>query len=413
MPGPAGDEHDEHDDHDRLEAHDDHDHDAEEADEHEAPLGRPPHPLDRVWRHPSELPSDVPSPGTARPGLARRRSREPRLISVALAAAGAGALLTVVVLAAFGVLDDDVAPPETQREVRVASDDAAVARLAAEIAPSIVGVAVLAPDGVRRGSGVCVRHSGDILTSERLVRGAQQVTVTTNEGDVRVATVRGRDPATDLALLQVDDGLPAAPVAQGSLRAGDTVLAVGAANGHGGQPWLGDGIVASVDGVVAQPSGPAMNGLIATNASPGKTGVGGALLDRQGTVVGIVLGPVDGDDSTYALPIGRAARVAEQLTVHGVAAHGWLGIEGGDPSGAPVVTALTENGPAHRAGVEVGDVVVAIGEREVLTMGEVTAAIRWHAPRATVPIKVQRGEDLVRLEVTVGATPREAMLAGA
>jgi putative serine protease PepD len=335
------------------------------------------------------------------------------LFWTALAAAGAGAVATLAILAAFGLFSDEVVDPPTRRAERAADNAAAVARLASDIAPSIVTVSVVTPDGPRRGSGVCVRHGGDILTSDKLVRGASAVTITTSDGEVRNAEVRGHDPTTDLALLHVDNGVRAAPISDGAVRAGDTVLVVGAPSATGKPPWIGDGIVASVDGLVAQLDGVAMDGLIATSASPGKTGLGGALLDRRGFVAGIVLAPVDGDATTYVVPIGAAAKVADELNERGAAEHGWLGAQGRDSNAGPTVTALTANGPAARAGIQEGDVLLAIAGREVMSMGEVIATVRWHDPRAIVSVKVRRGGELRKFDVTVGATPAESVLAGA
>jgi S1-C subfamily serine protease len=401
MPGAAGD------DHDRDEAHED----PDEHDEHDdaPPLGNPPHPLDRIWRHPSELP---PAPVGLSSSPKAQSRRDLGHVWVALAAAGAGALATFVILAAFGVFDDGTQAPTARRAEQVRVTDAAVAQLAADIAPSIVAVSVVGPEGMRRGSGVCVRNSGDILTSERLVRGGTRITVTSNDGEIETASLLGDDQATDLALLHVGGGIQAAPIAERGVRAGDTVLAVSASGTAGKQPWIGDGIVASIDGVAVQLGGPAMDGMIATNAAAGKTGLGGALLDRQGTVAGIVVAPLDGDRSTYAVPIRRAAEVAEQLSRRGTAQHGWLGAQGVDANGAPMITAVNSGGPAERGGLEVGDVVIAVGGRPVATMGEVTAAVRWYDPRSVVSIKVLRGERIVNVTVTVGATKPDSMLAG-
>jgi putative serine protease PepD len=191
------------------------------------------------------------------------------------------------------------------------------------------------------------------------------------------------------------------------------VLAVGTSSTGGKDPWIGTGIVASVDGVVAQLGGPSMDGLIATGASPGKAGMGGALLDRQGSVAGILVAPVLGDPSTYAVPIGFAAEIAEQLGTTGAAAHGWLGVQGTDTAGTPTVTGMTPQGPAERAGIRAGDVVVLVGDRPVTTMGEVTAAIRWYEPGAEVIVKVRRGTALVNVEVKIGTAPANAALMGA
>ncbi len=320
------------------------------------------------------------------------------------ASAGAGAIVTVALLAAFGVFDDASPNATVAREQRVRVEDQAVATLAAEIAPSIVTVAAITPEGARRGSGVCVRHAGDILTSDRLVRGATKVLVTTHDGTTRPATVRGHDPDTDLALLHVGTGLQAAPISESSVQPGDTVLAVGGGNTNDNQPWIGDGIVSSVDGSVTEAGGPAMDGLIATNASPGEHGLGGALLDRKGNVAGILVAPVAGDTSTYAVPIALAAKVASQLDTAGVATHGWLGVHGVDVFGVPVVTSMAADSPAAHGGMRIGDVVVAIDGKQVTTMGDVVAAIRWYPPSTSVVVKVQRGSILLNMHVVLGAT---------
>lgn len=393
MPGPVGDD----DDHDDLD-------DPEDTPES---LGSPPHPLDRVWRHPSELPL-VPVP--------RVSSRAPRPALrhfwVALTAAGAGAVAVVVILAAFGVFDNGTNAPNPQ-VAAVQQHDEAVAKLVADIAPSIVAVTVIGPDGARRGSGVCVRHAGEVLTSDRLVRNARHISITTSDDRTLNATVRGQDPTTDLALLRVTGDLEAAPAADEALRAGDSVLAVGTASVGSKDPWIGAGIVASTEAVVSNLGGPAMDGMIATNAWPGKDGFGGALLDRQGGVAGILIAPIMGDNATYAVPIAFAGEIADQLSTKGTAAHGWLGVTGQDINGAPTVTGIRANGPAARAGIHVGDVVVSIGERDVLTMGEVTAAVSWYDPHASIPIKLRRAGTLVKANVTLGTAPRNAMTLGA
>jgi S1-C subfamily serine protease len=378
MPGAAGDDRDDHDD-EGLED-----------------FSAPPHPLDRLWRHPSELPS------VSAVAASPRRPRTRSTMFVAVAAAGVGAVATVAVLAAFGMLESQVKEVPQLERVQVA--DEAVARLAANVAPSIVTVSVVAPDGIRRGSGVCVRHDGDILTSDHLVRNATRVSVTTNDGMTHTATVRGHDADTDLALVHVDGTLPAAPVADGPVHPGDTVLIVGTADAGSAAPWIGDGIVASVSGSVAQLGGPSMDGLIATNASPGRDGIGGALLDRSGDVAGIVLSPISGDPTTYAVPMTLAAQVADQLSIRGVATHGWLGVQGTDTNVGPMVRTMTPLGPAAAAGVHAGDVIVSISGLPVDTVGDVAAAVRWYRPGAAIVVKVRRDEQLVNLTVHLGST---------
>lgn len=318
-----------------------------------------------------------------------------------LAAAGAGGLATVGLLAAFGAFDR-AAP--TSRVERVRVEDQAVAQLAANIAPSIVTVSVVSPTGARSGSGVCVRHSGDILTNDRLLRDAVRVSVTTHDGVTQSARVMGHDPDTDLALLHVPSSVQAAPIAETAVNTGDSVLAVGSAGVASRDPWIGDGIVASIDGVVSQFGGPSMDGLIATSASPGKTGMGGALLDRKGSVAGIVVGPANDDSTTYAVPMTIAKSVYEQLAERGFASHGWLGVVLTDSGADTVVTSTVAKSPAQRAGIQPRDVVVAVDGRAVASAAAANAAIRWYPPESHVVVKLRRGAMLRNVPVVVGGT---------
>src|SRR5262249_23333725 len=89
---------------------------------------------------------------------------------------------------------------------------------------------------------------------------------------------------------------------------------------------------------------------------------------------------------------------------HGVAVHGWLGVNGTDQHGEPVVTAMTADGPAAKGGMRVGDVLRAIDGTSVITMADVTAAVRWYQPNTRVVVKVERRKVLVNIRVVLGTT---------
>ena len=164
--------------------------------------------------------------------------------------------------------------------------------------------------GARTGSGVCIRHAGQVLTSDRLVAGASRIEIVTSDGKVQTAGVIGRDPVSDLALLSIDGALDAADLAgaAGSLHVGEPVYAVGADSS--GTPWVSEGIVSSLAGKVAS-NATTMSGLIESNAVTEPAVAGGALLDSQGRVAGILMTPVDGHPATVAVPIRFASRVAD------------------------------------------------------------------------------------------------------
>ncbi|MDQ1534220.1 MAG: hypothetical protein QOF28_1981, partial [Actinomycetota bacterium] len=365
------------------------------GDDDPGPSGGPPHPMDRVWRHPSELPSigesgaaGGPSPKARNPGPARVRS-----LLVPLGAGAVGALLTVGVLAAAGVLDQGGTPTAASRTTSAGPATNEIADIAREVAPAIVAVRVVGKSGVARtGSGVCIRHAGQVLTSDRLVAGARHVEIVTSDGKVQTAGVIGRDPVSDLALLSIDGALEAADLATTqSLHVGEPVYAVGADTL--GTPWVSVGIVSSLAGRVAT-SSTTMCGLIESNALTEPAVAGGALLDADGRVAGILMTPVDGNPATVAVPIRFAGRVADALRADGHVDHGWLGLAGKVKAGNRlVITALAVGGPSQNAGMRVGDVVVSADAQPIATINDLMATARRYWPGDHIQLDVTRGRD--------------------
>ncbi len=389
------------------------------GDEHEdeAPGNRPgdddldfggplPHPLDRLWLHPSEL----------SPFVGATASRPKSMWTTTLVAGAAGAILTLAVLGAVGALgrpSDHVSEPGA---VPTSTPIATARAVAIAVADSVVAVSARDKHGARRGSGVCIRKAGEILTSDRLVGDATKVDVTTSDGVVRPARVIGRDSTTDLVLLGVAAGASTtgptggtgpAPMAQPaqfaarSLRAGDTVWVVGAPGPGDSSPWMSSGLVDSTDSLVAVSSGPTTSGLVETAAASNSGSTGGALVDHTGDVTGIVLSPVGDDRMTYAIPISTALSVANDLRAHGYAIHGALGINGvNDPDG-PTVSSVIAGGPSARAGVKVGDVIDSVDSHEVYSMDDVMAVVRHDRPGQPVELTLERGSATLKVRVTL------------
>lgn len=395
--------------------------DPHDPDPHET--GRAvPDPLDRIWRHPSELAGELAGTefvgtefvGTERSRRARHRAdpaahdrgRERRgrsrrwLVPVGAALAGAGG--TLALLVAFGSVSlDRTADTAAADATRVPAPKAIATRLA----PSIVAVSVRNADGLRRGSGICIRHEGEILTSARLVAGADRVDVLTVDGMRAQATVVGIDPTTDLALLRIDEPVIAVEIARTRAGVGDPVYAVGADGSGHATPWVSRGIVASTDGLVAIADGPAMAGLIQTDAIVDAAGAGGALVDDDGNVIGVLFAPIANRPGAMALPIDLATQVADRLRTLGRADHGWLGVSGVDTPEGPWVVAVTDHGPAARSGLEVGDVVHSVDGRVVSTMAEVTAVVRRNWPGEQIEIEVARAGRSLLVRVRVAPPP--------
>src|SRR4051812_28353938 len=171
----------------------------EEAGDEDA-NGPPPHPLDRPWVHPSEL-----FAGSRAPSRVRRPPLRARDVLLAVGAGVVGALAMVVVLAVAGLFDESsnpsTVPPATDRP----NESGGAARLAAIANPSVVGILVATPAGVRRVSGVCVRN-GQVITNAAAIAGATALTVVAADGSRRTGTLAGEDPSTRLALVRVDGG---------------------------------------------------------------------------------------------------------------------------------------------------------------------------------------------------------------
>jgi putative serine protease PepD len=360
--------------------------------------------MDRIWWHPSELPAfDRPASGTARnAGPARVRS-----VLAPLGAGAIGALVTVAVLAAVGVFDQNGVTSVASRPTGGPRPANVVAAMAGRVAPAIVAVRVFAKSGSSRtGSGVCIRHAGQVLTSDRLVAGSKRIDVVTADGKVQTAKVIGHDAASDLALLAISGGVEAADLAEaGSVRLGDAVYAVG--SDSSGAPWVSEGIVSSVKGLVAIKGSTTMGGLIESNALTEPATAGGALLDADGRVAGILMTPVKGHPAAMAVPITFASQVADALRADGRVDHGWLGLAGRVTSkGGFLITALAEGGPSEKAGIRRGDTIVNADSMAIATMGELMATARRHWPGERIRLQVKRGRDDLVISVRLARMPR-------
>jgi S1-C subfamily serine protease len=378
----------------------------EPEDDREPRLGTPlPDPLDRVWLHPTELsvlgaafaPPEAPGSG---------RHRSPVWLAPLLAGA-AGALLTVAVLAVTGSFDRSSTPERTTALTR----DPTPARVTAtdtlaRLGPSVVAVVARDAQGTRRGSGVCVRHGTQLLTSMRVVGSATTVQVVTADGREHTARVAGRDRVTDLVLLDLPDDadVPAAQLADHAPPTGSAVWLLGAPTPPAKSPWMSGGMASSNDALVMSDIGPTTSGLTETDAASTSASVGGALVDTSGSVAGIVLGHVNGSATTYAVSIDVAVGVARQLDATGVAEHGTLGVHGLDTPIGPMIVQMAGDAPAARAGAKVNDLVQAINGRAVESIGDVTALVRSFDPGRTVVLDLRRGTRAVEVRVRLGAT---------
>lgn len=281
-----------------------------------------------------------------------------------------------------------------------------IADLVGRLAPSVVRV------DARRGrpaTGI-VWADNLVLTADHVIEQDDSIQVTGPPMAVK-ASVVGRDPGTDLALLRTD-GLRAAPAARGraaDVRWGHIVLAVGKAD----DLQLTLGIVSGFSGEFRSWRGGQVNRLIQTTAEllPGFSG--GPLVDGEGRVVGINSWNF-GRGVSRALPVEAAERVAESLLAHGRIRRAYLGLGAqpirlsealknqlGQESGLLVVTVEAE-GPAQKAGLLQGDTVVTVDGDPVRGLDGLFATLRGLDVGSAHPFGVVRAGELRVVSVTVG-----------
>jgi serine protease DegQ len=270
------------------------------------------------------------------------------------------------------------------------------------------------------GSGVIVSPSGYILTNHHVVNAADEIEVATADGKKHLAKVVGSDPDTDLAVLSVEaKNLPAITFGSSeALRVGDIVLAIGNPLGIG--QTVTSGIVSALDR-----TGLGINtfeNFIQTDAAINQGNSGGALVDARGNLVGInsaILSQTGGSIGIgLAIPASMAKAVMEQIIKTGAVTRGWIGVELqaitpalaesfklGTQEGT-IINGVLNGGPADKAGVKPGDVLVAIDDKKIVDPQSVLASVTGIAPGSAAKMKLKRkGQDL-ELTVTVGRRPK-------
>ena len=271
------------------------------------------------------------------------------------------------------------------------------------------------------GSGVIVSASGYVLTNHHVVEGADEIEVVLSDGRKLLAKVAGNDPDTDLAVLRVGaENLPAITFGSSeALRVGDVVLAIG--NPLGLSQTVTSGIVSALGR-----TGLGINtfeNFIQTDAAINPGNSGGALIDAGGNLVGIntaIFFSASGGNMGigFAIPVSTAKMVLEQIVESGSVTRGWIGVEVDEvtpalaesfrlpaPRGA-LVRGVLPGGPADRAGVKLGDVLVEIEGRPVSDPATVLNLVAALAPGQPAKMKLRRRDKELEATVTIGRRPK-------
>ena len=295
--------------------------------------------------------------------------------------------------------------------------------VAKEVSDSVVAIDVATSDGEAKGSGVVISDKGYIATNNHVISGAQQIQVTLASGAIYSAKVVGTDTTTDLAVIKLDNPPSDLKVAEfadsDNLAVGEAVMAIG--NPLGYDDTATTGIVSALNRPVTVTDDD--NNAIVTNAvqidaaiNPGNSG--GPTFNAAGQVIGINSSIASTASSSgtagsigigFAIPSNLVKRVANEIIDNGSVRHVVLGITiksssveaDGVTRGCAQVQAVTDGGPASKAGVKAGDSIVAFNGKAVNNNYSLLGYVRASAMGDKVKLTVVRGGNTMDLEVTL------------
>jgi Do/DeqQ family serine protease len=270
------------------------------------------------------------------------------------------------------------------------------------------------------GSGVIVSAQGFILTNNHVIEDATEIQIALADGRTLAARVIGTDPETDLAVVKVETAEPLPAIAIGAdedTKVGDVVLAIGNPFGVGQTVTMG--IVSALGR-----TGLGINtfeNFIQTDAAINQGNSGGALVDTSGNLVGVntaILSRTGGSIGIgFAIPASTARQVLDGIIATGSVVRGYIGVQGQEitpdlaesfklpGTNGVLIAGVEPQGPADRAGVKPGDILVAVGGKAVVdppSMLNTVAALR---PGAKVPLALKRQGKDVQVEVEIARRP--------
>jgi putative serine protease PepD len=359
-----------------------------------------------------------PAPAPAR--APERRGRRPRaaiLAGVAVLAAGA---------LGIGVLGDDDGRPTSRAELPAVSEGRApqtrIGEIYRGVADGVVFVRVDQPGRTASGTGFVVDADGTIVTNAHVVAGVDRARVRfDDDADPVSAEVVGSDPSSDLAVLRVDPDdvgrpLKVLPLADSDeVRVGDTAIAVGYPLGLDRTATAG--IVSGVGRKIEAPNGFAIDEVIQTDAPINPGNSGGPLIDGRGRVIGVnsqiaTAGSRGNVGIGFAVPSNTVRDVVPRLERGETIARPYLGVSTSPPAlgqGAGAeISEVAPGGPAERAGLRPGDVIVGVDGRAVGEPDDVSDAIDDNDPGDRIEIEVRRNGDERTVPVRLGRRPNRA-----
>jgi serine protease DegQ len=272
------------------------------------------------------------------------------------------------------------------------------------------------------GSGVIVSPEGVILTNHHVIRDADDIDIALYDGRKYKAKIIGSDPETDIAVLKIDAKQLPNPITLGnvnSVHVGDVVLAIG--NPFGVGETVTSGIVSAMgrDHVGIN----TFENFIQTDAAINPGNSGGALIDTRGSLIGINTAIYSNNGGSmgigFAIPINLAKQVMESIIKTGGVTRGWIGIEPQnltpelvDSMRLPkdtrgiVITGVLEGGPADRANLKPGDVLVSLNNESIKDVRDLLNKVAGIEPGTVVNCKIIRKEKEISLSIKISKRPK-------
>ena len=270
------------------------------------------------------------------------------------------------------------------------------------------------------GSGVIVSPDGYILTNNHVVEGADQITVTLADSRIAEARIVGTDPETDLAVLKIElDKLPVIVLGNSDHAVvGDTVLAIG--NPFGVGQTVTSGIISALGR--SELGINTFENFIQTDAAINPGNSGGALVDVEGNLLGINTAIYSRSGGSmgigFAIPVSTAKIVMDGLVKDGKVTRGWIGVEPNELSpelaetfgvaganAGVIITGVLQGGPAARAGMLPGDVIVQVDEQRVRNVAEMMTAVASLQPGQRADFEILRNGQSMTLNIVPSERP--------